>query len=87
MSNVKTLELVDTFSLERERVIVAKRLPVFSSFLGSESFACGRCGELIAKNVDAAVLFQNLEGAERLIVTCVCQGNNLLVEERRSKPC
>jgi hypothetical protein len=59
---------------------------VFSSALGSESLACARCGELIARAVDVFMLYQNLQGAERLIVTRTCGANNLLVAERRSKP-
>jgi hypothetical protein len=86
MATVTKLPLVDSFSVERERLIVARNLPVFSSGLGSESLACGRCEQLIARNVDVALLYQNLEGAERLIVTCTCGANNLMVTERRSKP-
>lgn len=86
MATVTKLELVDSFSLERERHIVARQLPVFSSSLGSESLACGRCEQLIAECVEVAALYQNLQGAERLIVTCTCGANNLLVTERRSRP-
>ena len=86
MPRTAKLKLVEGFSTERERVIVAKQLPVFSSSLGSESLACGKCGALIARNVDASILYQNLEGAERLIVTCTCGAYNLLATERRSRP-
>ena len=86
MTIITKLELVESFSVERERLIVARELPVFSSSLGSESLACGRCEQLIAECIEVATLYNNLEGAERLIVTCTCGANNLLATERRSRP-
>jgi hypothetical protein len=65
MDTVTKLELVESFSIERERLLVARQLPVFSMALGSESFACRGCGELIARSVDVPILYRNLRGAER----------------------
>lgn len=83
---VVPLRTVDIFSLENDRRFVANALPLFGSSLGTESLACGRCGGIIARTVDTATLYGNLQGAQRVIVTCTCGAHNVLVEERRAVP-
>ena len=86
MAAQRKLELVEEVSAERDRLMVARRLPLFSSALGTDDLACGRCGAVIASGVDAETLYGNLQGASRLIVDCVCGAHNLLVAERRKAP-
>lgn len=86
MAQGRKLELIDEVSAERDRVMVARRLPLFSSALGTDDLACGRCGGIIASGVDAETLYSNLQGASRLIVDCTCGAHNLLVAERRKAP-
>ena len=82
---VQALTIIEDPVVTRDRVFVARQLPLFSGN-GDENLACGKCGELVARNVAVSTLYSNLNGHERVIVTCTCGAHNLLLTERRSSP-
>ena len=83
MDKVQTLPTIDDVCATRDLQFVARQLPLFSGN-GTENLACGQCGRLIAANVSVNALYKNLEGHERVVVTCVCGAQNLLLTERRN---
>lgn len=85
MTGTSSLPIIDNPSVTRDRIFVARQLPLFSGN-GDENLACGNCGEIIARQVIVNSLYRNLEGSERVVVTCVCRAHNLLLTERRNTP-
>ena len=73
-----TLALVEG-NAESDAVIVAQSLPALTGN-GSSDLLCGACGEVVAKSLTTDAIGRTFRSSSRLLLKCVCGGENLIHE-------